>query len=95
MKIERKGLEKSLAIVAEILTARKRWGKGMRSPYTPDQLYDALIVLDEHGRFTGTSDEEVTKLRRQLAACQNREKGRKSALTPDEIVYGKTSPEAP
>ena len=86
MKIERKGLDKSLSIVQEILAARKRWGKGMSSPYTADQLYDALIVLDEHGRFSGTSDEEVTKLRRQLAACQNREKARNKGISASDSV---------
>lgn len=66
--------DKAHTIVKEIVAARKRWGKGVKIPYTEDQLYDAIVVLDAEGNFDGASREEVTKLRRQLAACQNREK---------------------
>lgn len=66
--------ERAQTIVTEIVAARKRWGKGVKIPYTQDQVYDALIVLSETGNFDGASASEVTKLRRQLAACQNREK---------------------
>jgi hypothetical protein len=67
-------LTRAQTIVKEIIAARTRWGKGVKIPYTTDQVFDALIVLDKAGNFDGGSKEDVTKLRRQLAACQNREK---------------------
>lgn len=72
-------MAKALGIVQEIVQARKRWGKGVSVPYTQDQLYDALVVMEAEGLFTGVTDADVTKLRRQLAACENREKARKNA----------------
>lgn len=74
-------VEKALEIIAEVAEARKRWGKQASVNYTLDQLMDAIVVLADKGRFDGPSDDEITKLRRQLAACQNREKGRKNAAT--------------
>lgn len=77
MKVNRVPFENALQIIRDIIKARKTWGKKASPPYTQDQLYDALIVLEEEGRFEAPSDEDMTKLRRQLAACENREKGRK------------------
>lgn len=70
-------LEMARTIVSNIVEARKRWGKLATPPYTDAQLYDALVLLTEAGKFDAPDAEEVTKLRRQLAACQNREKARK------------------
>lgn len=86
MKLEIKDLDKSVALVKEIVAARQRWGKQASVPYTKEQLYDALVVLDSHGRFDGPSDEDVTKLRRQLAACQNREKSRTKGVSVTDVV---------
>lgn len=69
-------VDKAVEIVKQIADARKRWGKYAYPPYTQAELMDALVVLHEAGRFDAPSDEEITKLRRQLAACQNREKAR-------------------
>lgn len=67
-------VDKARNIVKEIVAARLKWGKLVSVPYKEAQIYDALLVLDKAGNFDGGTKEEVTKLRRQLAACQNREK---------------------
>lgn len=84
-------VDKALSIVNELVRARAKWGsKNLRSPYTSDQLYDALATLAEAGHFDGSiSSEEATKLRRQLAACLNREKVKSNkgvAAITDEVV---------
>lgn len=61
-------------MVKQIASARKRWGRYAYPPYTQAELMDALVVLYDAGRFDGPSDEDITRLRRQLAACLNREK---------------------
>lgn len=75
-------LETAQQIVTRIAKARKRWGKLATPPYTDAQLYDALVLLEENGKFEACPDaEEVTKIRRQLAACTNREKARQNKGT--------------
>lgn len=69
-------VEDAVKIVTEVAIARTRWGKYAYPAYTQAHLMDALALLHKEGRFGAPSDEEITKLRRQLAACQNREKGR-------------------
>lgn len=60
-------------IVAEIVAGRKRWGRQMSTPYTLDTLYDALVALYEEGMILDDeTKEELTKLRRQLAAANAR-----------------------
>lgn len=78
MKIEMT-LEQAHALVTDVVKHRKRWGKYAAAPYTQSQLYDALVLLHDAGLIVAeaTPAEEVTKLRRQLAACQNREQARK------------------
>lgn len=69
-------VERAIAIVKQVAEARTRWGKYAYPAYTQAELMDALAVLHSAGRFDAPSDEEITLLRRQLAACQNREKAR-------------------
>jgi hypothetical protein len=71
-------VEKAIAIVKHCAEARLRWGKYAFPAYTQVELMDALVAMHKAGRFDAPSDEEITKLRRQLAACENREKARKS-----------------
>ena len=72
--------EKAVSIAKEVAAARLKWGKQASPPYTMHQIMDAILVLESEGVLepqpAGPSPEEVTKLRRQLAACQNREKAR-------------------
>lgn len=84
MKIEMT-IEQAIALVVDVVAHRKRWGKYANAPYTQSQLYDALVLLHDAGLIAkdATPAEEVTKLRRQLAACQNREKARKGKA-PDK-----------
>jgi hypothetical protein len=72
--------EKAVSIAKEVAAARLKWGKQASPPYTMHQIMDAVLVLEAEGLLEqpiGPTPEEVTKLRRQLAACQNREKARK------------------
>lgn len=74
MKSTVKTVEQALGIVAEIVAVRKRWGRQGSVPYSIDQIMDAIVLLAEDGALA--NKEELTKLRRQLAACTNREKAR-------------------
>lgn len=83
-------VEKAQQIAADIAAARKKWGRHAAINVSEDQLYEAVTVLVEAGNFDAPSAAEVTKLRRQLAACRNRELARKpeggTALERDEEV---------
>jgi hypothetical protein len=70
--------DKAAGIVANVVAGRKRLGRNYAPPYIMDDVLDALVVVHEHGNFDGLSKEEITKLKRQLAACQNREKARQN-----------------
>lgn len=75
-------VERAREIAAELARARKKWGKHASINVTQDQLYEAVTVLVDAGNFEAPSAEDITKLRRQLAACQNREKGRTQSVNP-------------
>lgn len=71
-------LARALTILTDTAAARKRWGKNASTPYHADQMMEAILTVQDAGHFEPVVDPaEVTKLRRQLAACENREKGRK------------------
>ncbi len=87
-KSDRLPMPKTRAIVLakEIAAARRKWGKQANPPYSLHQIMDAIVTLEAEGAFeptpvdagaVATTPEEVTKLRRQLAVCLNREKARK------------------
>lgn len=84
-------LAQALNLMNEIVVGRTRWGRNFSVPYTQSQLYDAITILHREGKFV-TDDKvaidpaDVTKLRRQLAACQNREKRRKDGDSDAEAV---------
>lgn len=73
-------LDKAKAIVLEIAAARKKWGKQANPPYNIHQIMDALVAISVELTKPAVeqliSAEDLTKLKRQYAACQNREKGR-------------------
>lgn len=76
-------IDKAKSIVLEIATARKKWGKQANPPYSIHQIMDALVALSDELQQPKEATEQLitaedlTKLRRQLAACTNREKARK------------------
>lgn len=78
-------LEKSVAIVKYVASQRERWGKH----YTADdigteKLLDALVILgDALEAKEEVKSEEVTKLKRQLAAATAREARAKKAKSGD------------
>jgi hypothetical protein len=74
-------LDKAKSIVLEIAAARKKWGKQANPPYSIHQIMDALVAISdeltkESPKPVEITAEELTKLRRQYAACLNREKAR-------------------
>lgn len=69
-------LEKATRIVEGVVAGRKRLGKQYIPAQIMDDVLDALVVTYENANLDAPSKDEVTKLRRQLAACQNREKAR-------------------
>ena len=75
--------EKAVSIAKEVAAARLKWGKQASPPYTTHQIMDAVLVLEAEGLLEPAvpliTPEELTKLRRQYAACQNREKARSGA----------------
>jgi hypothetical protein len=76
-------LERAKEIVAHVVEVRRKW-KRLASPnVTLDELYDALVVLNDVREDTTLRD-ELTKVNRQYAACRNREKARKAKL-PEHV----------
>jgi hypothetical protein len=71
-------LEKATRIVNEVVAGRKRLGKQFVPRYIMDDVLDALVMVHENANLDAPSKDEVTKLRRQLAAALNREKARKN-----------------
>lgn len=77
MAKEKMTLDKASKIASNLAAATVKWGKHASVNYTESEIYDAVRVLnDAVSRKTDSGKEEITKLRRQLAACQNREKAR-------------------
>lgn len=71
-------VKKAIEIAEAIASAYKKWGKHASVNYTQEQLYEAIGTLFENGNIDATPKEDVTKLRRQLAVCLNRELRRKA-----------------
>jgi hypothetical protein len=80
--------KRAKAIVAIVVEARKKWGRYASPPVSSSELMDALVFLSDNPPVPEdmTPPEEVTKLKRQLAACQNREKARKGGGLPPEGI---------
>ena len=83
-------LEKATNIVKEVVAGRKRLGKQFVPRQIMDDVLDALVVVHDNANLDAPSKEEITKLRRQLAAALNRERARKKAAGAD---IPDTSPE--
>jgi hypothetical protein len=69
-------LDKAQRIVEEVVAGRKRLGKYFTPRNIMDDVLDALVMVYENANLDAPSKEEITRLKRQLAACQNREKSR-------------------
>lgn len=72
-------LAQAVQIKREVAMAVKKWGLQAQANYTPAQIMQALQVLHEvdDGQAQTMAAEqakEITKLKRQLAVCLNREK---------------------
>jgi nitrate reductase cytochrome c-type subunit len=80
-------LEKAVALRDDVARARRKWGRQASVNYTQDDMLDALDVLaaadeEQRGVAAGLQKEELTKVKRQLAACQNREKAAAARKKP-------------
>lgn len=66
--------EKALAILNEAADARLRWGKQASIPYSMQQIMEAIELVKAEGWLgkPQINDEDVTKLKRQLAAANAR-----------------------
>ena len=76
--MKKMSIEKATNIVNEVVAGRKRLGKQFTPRHIMDDVLDALVVVHENANLDAPSKEEITKLRRQLAAALNREKARKN-----------------
>lgn len=68
-------IKNAIALAQSIAAKRLKFGKLGRGTYTQDELQDAVVVLyGEYQKYaeSGIDPEEVTKLRRQLAAANAR-----------------------
>lgn len=75
-------------ILRVVATNRAKWGKQASPPYTMATIMEALELVVADGALDPdlkTDQAELTKLRRQLAACTNREKSRRPALKIEGI----------
>lgn len=87
--------ENALPMLRSLAAASRKWGKQASAPFSMYEIMQAIEIADERGfldvkREEVISKEEVTLLRRQLAACQNREKARKGRVQ-DSTVADTTS----
>jgi hypothetical protein len=70
-------LERAEEIAGTIAKAIDKWGRYAEVNYSKEQIYEAIGVLwKADSPDLAKQREELTKLRRQLAACMNREKAR-------------------
>jgi len=67
-----KTLEQAIAVITDIVATRKKWGRLADTKQVHDTLVDAVVFLDENQLIATISSEEVTTLRRQLAAANAR-----------------------
>lgn len=78
--------EKAADIVSHVVANRLRWGKQYDgSDILRSDLLDALVVIAQNGNNAeGELREELTRLRRQLAAANAREAKLKKAAGGDD-----------
>lgn len=79
-------VEASYKLLRTVAAHKVKWGKQASPPYTLAQIMESLEHVVADGGLdpeNKTDAAELTKLRRQLAACTNREKGR---AAPPKLV---------
>ena len=86
-------LEKSTALVQEIVKLRKRWGRSAGAgQYSMHDVLDALVVIFDESNIDGPTRAELTKANRQLAAAGAREAGYKKRIAELEAQIGPGQP---
>jgi hypothetical protein len=65
-------VEQAMQLVKNTATAVERWGKQANPPYSVNQMMAAIAVLAGKVDLEGPTKEELTKVKRQLAACEAR-----------------------
>lgn len=78
-------IEKARSLAAAIAVAYSKYGAQTSVPYNTHQLVEIIAVLNAFGNFDGPSKEELTKVSRQLTACQAREAGLKKKQAASDV----------
>jgi hypothetical protein len=69
-------LDQALAVAKQVAHTRLKWGKQGIAPYTVHQLCDCIALLQTAGaEVEAAHQDELTLLRRQLAAANARVAG--------------------
>jgi hypothetical protein len=79
--IPKPSLDAALALVADIVAQRKRWGASAGGgQYSLEQIVQAILVIAEEANIGGPTKADLTKLNRQAAASNAREAGYKKRI---------------
>lgn len=76
-------IEKARSIAGAIALAYSKYGSQTSVPYSTSQLVEIISVLNSFGNFDGPTKDDLTKLSRQLTACQAREARLRKRVTDD------------
>ena len=71
-------LQKAREYAEKIAAAYAKYGSQTSVPFNVATLSEVITVLHGHANFDGPSQEALTLVNRQLAACKAREARRKS-----------------
>lgn len=71
-------IERARELADQIGKAYSKYGAQTSVPFSTNQLVEIIAVLSAHGNFDGPTQEDLTKVKRQLTACTAREAARKS-----------------
>lgn len=66
-------IERARSLAGQIAAAYSKYGSQTSVPFNTANLVEIIAVLNAHGNFEGPTKEELTKVNRQLTACQARE----------------------
>ncbi len=70
-------IEKARALANTVTLGMAKYGSQYSPAYATQISLEAIAVLNGHANFDGPTKEDLTKVNRQLTACQAREAGLK------------------
>lgn len=77
-------IERARSLATQIAVAYGKYGSQTSVPFSASQLAEIISVLSAFGNFDGPTKEELTKVTRQLTACQAREAGLRKKVKDDD-----------